>query len=84
MKATLQMYMVAANRKKAGNTIKASIVKNGGKPPLIISVEPKDLPEDFRKVEYKANNEAIRTALEKGDAVPGAELGERGEHLTIN
>lgn len=27
MKRTLQMYMVAANRKKAGNTIKASIVK---------------------------------------------------------
>ena len=84
MKATLQMYMVAANRKKAGNTIKASIVKNGGKAPLIIKVDAHDLPFEFTKTIIEPNKEAIRDALEHGHEVPGAELAERGEHITIN
>lgn len=84
MKRTLQMYMAAANRKKAGNTIKASIVKKGGLPPLVLTIDPKDLPFDFQKVKIEPNNEAIRDALEQGKEVPGAELGERGEYLKIN
>ena len=83
MKATLLMYMTTANRKKAGNTIKASIVKNGGKPPLQITVDARDLPLDFQKVEVTANKVAIRDALEHGVEVPGASLGEVGEHLKI-
>lgn len=83
MKATLQIYMTTANRKKAGNTIKASIVKNGGKPPLQITVDVRDLPLDFQKVEITANKVAIRDALEHGVEVPGASFGEIGEHLKI-
>lgn len=84
MKRTLQMYMVAANRKKAGNTIKASIVKNGGKAPLEIDIKPEELPEIFRKVTIDADKEAIRMALEDGKTYSWARIGERGEHLNIN
>ena len=84
MKRTLQMYMVAANRKKAGNTIKASIVKNGGKAPLEIDIKPEELPEIFRKITIDADKEAIRMALEDGKTYPWARIGERGEHLNIN
>lgn len=83
MKNTLRIYMTEANRKKAGNTIKASIQKNGGKLPIVLTVDPKDLPFDFQKVKIEPNNEAIRDALEHGQEVPGAELGERGEHIKI-
>ena len=83
MKNTLRIYMTEANRKKAGNTIKASITKNGGKLPIVLTVDPKDLPFDFQRVKIEANSDAIRDALEHGQEVPGAELGERGEHIKI-
>ena len=65
------------------NTIKASITKNGGKLPIVLTVDPKDLPFDFQRVKIEANSDAIRDALEHGQEVPGAELGERGEHIKI-
>ena len=84
MKDTLLMYLKAAGVTKAGDAvIKASVVKNGGKAPLILKVAPEDLPWDFQKVKIEANSEAIRDALEHGHAVAGAELGERGEHIKI-
>ena len=72
MKRTLMEYM---------NTLK--IAKNGGKAPLIIDVDPIALPFDFQKVTISANNEAIRDALEHGKEIPGARIGERGEHIKI-
>lgn len=83
MKDTLKMYLDAAGLKKAGGVIGAKIVKNGGKAPLIIDVEPIALPFDFQKVTISANNEAIRDALEHGKEIPGAHIGERGEHIKI-
>jgi hypothetical protein len=83
MKQTLQMYMVAAGRRQAGRTLGAKIVKNGGLAPLEITVQPKDLPEQFQKVTIEADKKAIRDALDKGEELPFAQLLERGEHLKI-
>jgi hypothetical protein len=36
------------------------------------------------RVDTVPNNEAIRAALERGEGVPGCELGERGEHVRVS
>lgn len=84
MKATLMMYLKAAGKTSAGDAvIKASIIKNGGKAPLEIDIEPEELPENFRKVTFVADKEAIRAALEDGRTYSWARIGERGEHIKI-
>lgn len=60
------------------------IAKNGGKQPLEVDItDPLQLPEQYRKVEYKVDNEAIREALDEGVPLPFARLRERGESLRI-
>ena len=84
MKDTLLMFLKTAGRDKAGDAvIKASIVKNGGQAPLEIDLIPIDLPEDFQKITIDADKEAIRAALEGGQQLEWARIGERGEHINI-
>lgn len=84
MKDTLYLYLKAAGVKKAGDSIiGASIVRNGGKAPIIMKCKEEDIPIDFQRVTVKANIEAIRDALEHGTELEFAELGERGEHIKI-
>ena len=60
-------------------------VKNGGLMPLLFNedVKPEDVPEEFTKVEYSYDNDAIRKALDAGELLGFAKYGERGTHLTI-
>lgn len=81
MKSALLTSMAMTGRKKAGNTLKASVASNGGALPLI--VDDVELPEEYQKVEVKPNNEAIRDALDHGKELPFARYGERGVHLNI-
>lgn len=62
-----------------------SIVKSGGKLPLILKCQPDGLPQAFqiREMVYKANQEAIRHALDEGRTLEFAEYGERGQSLRI-
>lgn len=62
-----------------------TIAKNGGKLPVVIydGIIPELVPEEFRVTKYDFDKDAIRTALENGDFIPFAELGERGESLRI-
>jgi hypothetical protein len=84
MKSTLLMYLKAAGVTKAGDAvIKASIAKNGGKAPVIMNCKEEDIPIEFKKVIYKTDIEAIRTALESGAQLDFATMGERGEHINI-
>lgn len=64
---------------------KLSLAKNGGKAPLIIddSVPVAQLPERFQKVSIDPNTVAIREALENGEHLDFAQLGERGTSLRI-
>ena len=64
---------------------KLSIQRNGGKAPLILdqSVPSTSLPERFQKVSIEPNTTAIRNALEAGEDLDFAQLGDRGTSLRI-
>ena len=69
---------------KAGDAvIKASIAKNGGKAPIIMTISEDDIPKEYQQCVYRADKEAIRNALENGTELEWAYLGERGEHIKI-
>lgn len=60
-----------------------SVAKNGGKDPVILSVEPSELPEDLQKVTIEADSNKLRDyIMETGDLSYGV-IGERGEHLLM-
>jgi hypothetical protein len=62
-----------------------SLSKNGGKAPLILKDEiaPEELPECFQQVSVAPNTAAIRAALEAGEVLDFAQLGDRGTSLKI-
>ncbi len=62
-----------------------SLAKNGGRSPLILKDEllPQELPERFQQVSVSPNTTAIRAALEAGEELDFAQLGERGTSLKI-
>ncbi len=64
---------------------KLSIAKNGGRAPLILdeSIPVTELPEQFQRVSVDPNTTAIREALERGEKLDFAQLGERGTSLRI-
>lgn len=62
-----------------------SLAKNGGKAPLILKdgVSPTELPEHFQKVSIDPDTTAIREALERGEQLDFAQLGDRGTSIRI-
>lgn len=68
----------------AGHFVLA-IQKNGGVAPLnlCVDLDPAALPERFRKVTITPDSAVIRQALEAGEVLGFAELGERGTSLRI-
>ncbi len=87
LKSMMKLHLEATGRKKVFTSTGRSITvcANGGKLPLIVDpgTDPKELPEQFQKVTIAANNDAIRAAIEGGQDVPFAKLGERESHLKI-
>lgn len=75
--------LVAVNRQKVRTTrFHPRICKNGGKAPVVHDdTAPEKLPERFTIKER--NNSEIRAALEAGEKLSFAQLGERGTHLRI-
>lgn len=57
-----------------------TVAKNGGKQPLNIHG---DVPETYKKIEYKVDNDKIREELKGGKELPFAKLKERGDHLRV-
>lgn len=84
--------------KSSGNTkidtgrFKFTVARNGGKCPIILNEyfqrNPAELPERYRKVEFKPDLERLREDLESEDdwedAISIASLSERGENLRIS
>ena len=68
--------------KVKGTVLNVSIQKNGGKLPVVLDCDVKDLPDHLVKVEESANLEAIRKALDSGEC-EFAHYGDRGESLRI-
>lgn len=62
-----------------------TLSKKGGKQPLILKegLSPTKLPECFQKVTVDYDTTAIRSALERGEALEWAVLGERGSNIRI-
>jgi hypothetical protein len=62
-----------------------TLAKNGGKAPLILKdgVSPTELPEHFQKLSIDPDTTAIREALERGEQLDFAVLGERGTSIRI-
>ena len=75
--------LVAVNRQKVRTArFHPRICKNGGKAPVVHDdTPPEKLPERFTIKER--NNSEIRAALEAGEKLSFAQLGERGTHLRI-
>ena len=59
-----------------------SVVKSGGKRPLIIDNEAA-IPNDFKFLVQQVDKETLRQALELGESVSGAHLEQRGLYLKI-
>jgi len=65
------------------DSYRLSIAKNGGLAPLIFTVEPEEIPDEFIRIVREPINPLIRELLEAGESLSFAELGTRGTHLRI-
>jgi hypothetical protein len=76
------MQAMAATNQRLIETplFRISIQRNGGKTPIDIHGE---VPQEWCRIRYDADKERIRVALEAGESLPFAVLGERGERLVI-
>lgn len=86
LKARLLEFLRAQGVKKLETDLHAfTVASNGGKIPVVIDVPPESLPTAYRKVQmnYSADQEAIRMALDAGLPLGFARYGERGQHLRI-
>lgn len=86
LKNMVTQTMNTMNTKKVkGEKFTWSIQKNGGKAPVILNpdVSIMSYPERFQDWDVKADKVAIREALEAGEILPFASLGERGESLRL-
>lgn len=86
LKDRLKLFFQAHNLKTLDTArYRLAITKNGGKAPLILdeSVPMTQLPEQFQRVSIDPDTTAIRDALERGEVLEWARLGERGTSLRI-
>lgn len=60
-----------------------SVAKNGGLAPLKLNKSVDELPEEFVKIEKKADTDALRKYIEEYGDFTYAEIEERGEHVNI-
>lgn len=92
LKRRLQVFFELTNLKTVETPrYRITLATNGGKQPVVVSVEPELLPDLYRKVrtEVKPDLDAIRTHLEaigplqSPDGVVLAQFGERGRSIRI-
>lgn len=79
LKAVMEMRGL---QKIQGDYATVSIVNNGGVLPLNVD-ETQPIPDTFTKIIVKPDNEKIRAALDGGEELTFASLGERGTRLSI-
>lgn len=60
-----------------------AVTANGGKVPMVIDVDPEDLPEDMQVINVEADKDALRKYMEDTGDFTYAHFEERGEHLRI-
>jgi len=86
LKASL-LYVFTARKIKKLETKRFSFskVKNGGKAPLVLNeLTPiSEIPEEYKTVIVQVSKETVRKALESGQELSFAKIGERGENIRI-
>lgn len=84
LKEAVKNAMEALGKNKSGGQVlTVTLQGNGGVRPLIVDVKPCELPPEFQKYKVEENSEAIRKALEEGQELDFARLGERSSSLRI-
>lgn len=85
MKDSLKVMMETTGETKFKTDLFSfSIANNGGKRPIEYHfTDASELPEEFRKVKYEVDSDAVRERLESGARLDFAEWGERGTSLRI-
>lgn len=84
IKDRLRLYLDIAGKRRVDTArYRVTVCSNGGKAPLDLP-DPASLPEEYRRVEFHADVDTIRAALESGVEVPGCALLPRGSHVRIS
>lgn len=86
IKQNLQDTMTAIGKKKIKTALHTiSVVKNGGKAPLVLQedIDIDSLPDIFVKTEESIDKDAVRKYIESVGVLSFAYIGEPGYHLTI-
>ncbi len=85
LKSRLKTHLEATEQQRLRTKrFNIALCANGGKAPLRFdNTPPEQMPERFKRVIVEPDKEAIRTALEAGEELIFAYLGERESHLRI-
>jgi hypothetical protein len=81
----LESFKTLGIKKLETERFTVTVANNGGVLPLELApnLDPRELPEPFKKIIVAPDNEKIRAALEAKQELPFAKLGERGQHVRI-
>jgi hypothetical protein len=79
----LSFFEVHAIKTMETARFRVTAAQNGGVVPLIITAPLESIPDEFIEFVRKPMNPMIREMLEAGEALPFAELGERGKSIRI-
>jgi hypothetical protein len=81
------LYVFTARDLKKIETKRFSFsrTKNGGKAPVVLDeqIPISEIPPEYQTVIVQISKETVRKALESGQELPFARLGERGENIRI-
>jgi len=88
LKLRLRDCLASRNQRKVETRrYRISLVKNGGKAPLVWSngrpPAPESVSAEFQRVRVEIDTDAVRQSLESGKELEFARIGERGEHVRI-
>lgn len=85
LRSRLKSHLEATDQKKLRTKrFNIGLCANGGKQPLRFDdTTPDQMPERFQRVTVEPNRDVIRAALDAGEELPFAYLGEREHHLRI-
>lgn len=87
LKDRLKMFLELTGQQKVqterGRTV--AIQANGGNVPVRLAfvIDLDTVPDRFKKVKVEIDTDAVREALQAGEVLDFASLGERGTHLRI-
>lgn len=83
--AVLHLTRTGRTEARTASGHRLCLTANGGKPPLVLApgVGPDDVLDRFIKRTEAIDPDAVRAALDAGEAVGFARYGERGTHLRV-